>query len=385
MNPRIGSLFSGTGGLDDAVIEVLGGDVAWHSDIDPAARKLLAHHWPGVPNLGDVARIDWASVQPVDVITGGFPCQDMSHAGNRAGMKSGTRSGLWSHMATAIASLRPRLVVAENVRGLLDAPADSEMEPCPWCVGGAGEDHPLRALGRVLGDLADIGYDAAWCGLRAADVGAPHGRFRIFLLAWPADSKGDPGWLLDGDDASTPDSTGVGREGCRQAATWPIPEPAGRDRAALDDPDGLTSRRLLPTCTVEDMGQRKSVEGWDAWVARMRGSHGGNGHGASLSVEARRMRDTWGVYAEAIHHWEGIIGRPAPEPSVVGVQSGLPQLNPALSEWMMGLPEGRITGVPGLTRDHMRRLAGNGVVPQQAVAALRWLLDARSIQVGGAA
>src|SRR5699024_5104408 len=119
--------------------------------------------------------------------TGGFPCQDVSHAGKRAGLGAGTRTGLWANMLQAIDTLRPRLVVAENVRGLLSARADSDVEPCPWCMGDDLSGGPMRALGAVLADLADIGYDAAWTGLRAADVGAPHGRFRVFILAWPAE------------------------------------------------------------------------------------------------------------------------------------------------------------------------------------------------------
>lgn len=187
-----GSLFTGAGGLEMGVQSVLPGRTLWHSDIDPGACKVIEHRWPDVPNLGDVTKVDWSAVPRVDVLTGGSPCQDLSHAGRRAGMKPGTRSGLWSAMARAIDVLRPRLVVWENVRGALSAEADSGLEPCPGCVGEPGEDGPvLRALGRVLGDLADLGYDANWYGLRAADVGAPHGRFRVFIFAWPAaDAEG---------------------------------------------------------------------------------------------------------------------------------------------------------------------------------------------------
>ena len=91
---RIGSLFSGAGGLDMAVEAVFGGTTVWHSEIDKAASKVLAHRWPGVPNLGSITEIDWATVEPVDVLCGGFPCTDVSAAGKRAGMH-GTRSGLW--------------------------------------------------------------------------------------------------------------------------------------------------------------------------------------------------------------------------------------------------------------------------------------------------
>src|SRR5690625_3867989 len=185
----IGSLFSGYGGLDMAAQQVLGGRVAWFSEFDLAPSKILAHHWPDVPNLGDITATDFTQVEQVDVITGGFPCQDVSHAGRRAGLirdgEGRTRSGLWGEMLRAIDTLRPRMVVAENVRGLLSAQADSDVEPCAFCMGDDG-DSPMRALGAVLADLASIGFDAAWTGLRAADVGAPHGRFRVFILAWPA-------------------------------------------------------------------------------------------------------------------------------------------------------------------------------------------------------
>src|SRR5690348_7015493 len=182
---KIGSLFSGYGGLDMGVQAVLGGDVAWHVEYDKAPSQILEHHWPTVPNYGDITSVDWSAVVPVDIITGGFPCQDLSLAGRRAGMRAGTRSGLWSDYLKAIDVLRPRLAVIENVRGLLSGCAESDLESCQGCLGD-GEHRPaIRALGRVLGDLASIGYDARWLGLRAADAGAPHGRFRVFVLAHP--------------------------------------------------------------------------------------------------------------------------------------------------------------------------------------------------------
>jgi DNA (cytosine-5)-methyltransferase 1 len=186
-----GALFAGYGGLSMAVEAVLGANLRWVSDI-PAYDKeghmvgnapaILAHRYPGVPNLGDITTIDWDTVPRVDIIDGGSPCQDVSSAGKRAGMVDGTRSNLWVAMRDAIATIQPAFVIWENVRGALSAPAASAMESDPGLLG----DHrgvALRAAGRVLGDLADLGFDAEWEGLRAADVGAPHARFRVFVLA----------------------------------------------------------------------------------------------------------------------------------------------------------------------------------------------------------
>lgn len=198
---KIGSLFSGYGGLDLGVMEVLDAEVAWHCEWEDAPSAILDAHWPDVPNYRDVSKVDWAAVEPVDILTGGFPCQDVSLAGARRGLKDGTRSGLWSEFAKAIEILKPGLVVIENVRGLLSASAaDGELEQCAWCMGDESGEPSLRALGAVLGSLADIGYDAEWCGLRAADAGAPHGRYRVFITAWPSgDSNADgSGFKLGG-------------------------------------------------------------------------------------------------------------------------------------------------------------------------------------------
>lgn len=241
--PRIGSLFTGTGALDMAVQQVLGGEVAWHCQYDPDdehqfAAHLLRHWWPGVPNLGDITAVDFTQVEPVDILTGGFPCQDVSLAGRRTGLRAGTRSGLWSHFARAIEELRPRLVVIENTRGLLSAPADSDMEPCPWCLGDTGGEPPLRALGAVLADLAELGLDAEWVGLPASSIGAPHERWREFVLAWPADAQG-PG--LE-----------VGREGR-----------AARVRAVAEDSDVAAGHqwRLAAPGQTEGWRSRSDVGG----------------------------------------------------------------------------------------------------------------------------
>jgi DNA (cytosine-5)-methyltransferase 1 len=187
---KIGSLFSGYGGLDLAVMNVTGAEVAWHCEWEDAPSKILDKHFPGVPNYRDVSKVDFTSVEPVDILTGGFPCQDLSLAGKRAGLKDGTRSGLWSEFARAIQEIKPKLVVIENVRGLLSARADNGMEYSDEVVGYLAGRSPLTAIAAVLGDLADLGYDAKWTDVRAADAGAPHNRFRVFIIAYPNNS----GW-----------------------------------------------------------------------------------------------------------------------------------------------------------------------------------------------
>ncbi|GAA3850574.1 DNA cytosine methyltransferase [Amycolatopsis tucumanensis] len=162
--PVIGSLCTGVGGLDLGVAAVLGGRIAWYSEVDPHACAVLAARVPGAPNLGDLRAVDFTAVEPVEVLTAGFPCQDISAAGRRAGIEKGTRSGLWYTILDAIRVLGPRLVVVENVAALR------------WRNGG---------LDRVLAGLAETGYDAVWRCVRASDIGAAHRRERVFLCAVP--------------------------------------------------------------------------------------------------------------------------------------------------------------------------------------------------------
>lgn len=182
---KIGSLFSGYGGLDIGIQEVLDAEVAWHVEFDAAPSKILEYHYPGVPNYGDIRNVDWSQVEPIDILTGGFPCQDVSLAGKRRGLEEGTRSGLWYEYARAIEELKPRLVVIENVRGLFTARADSGMEYPAELLEYAGGRPILTAIQAVLGSLADLGYDAKWHGVRASDAGAAHGRYRVFIIAYP--------------------------------------------------------------------------------------------------------------------------------------------------------------------------------------------------------
>lgn len=338
--PAIGSLFSGYGGLDSGVMQVFGGEVAWHAEIEPAACRILDRWFPGVPNLGDVSGADWGASPPVDILAGGFPCTDVSTAGRRAGLHEGTRSGLWNMYARAIDALRPGLVVIENVKGLLHASASSDRWTdlgCQFCDVGDGGEPSLRALGAVLGDLADLGYDARWGLFRASDVGAPHRRQRVFAVARP---EGDADPLGGRWERAEPVGVGdaVGEVG------------AGDEDGPAADPDGAGAGVERPDVEAEP------------WA---------DGEEARLDLEAI-ARTEWSEYGPAIERWAVVMGRPAPHP-VYQAPSGATRLNPVFVEWLMGLEEGRVTGA-GLPFGAQLKALGNGVVPQQAAHAIRSLL-----------
>ena len=164
---RIGSLFSGIGGLDLGVESATGARTVWQVERDPWCRGVLAHHWPNAKQYDDVCSVG-AELERVDIIAGGFPCQDVSVAGKRAGLE-GARSGLWWEYARIVRVLRPRFVFVENVAGLLTLGLDT-----------------------VLASLAALGYDAEWGVFRAEHAGAPHRRERVFVLA-VADAAGVDG------------------------------------------------------------------------------------------------------------------------------------------------------------------------------------------------
>lgn len=163
----VGSLFSGIGGLDLG-LERAGMNVIWQSEIDPYCNKVLKKHWPEVTNHGNIKDIDWATVQRPDVICGGYPCQPFSTAGKRRGTDDPRH--LWPWVRDAISALRPSYAILENVRGHLS-------------MGGL----------QVIGELAQIGYDAEWRVVSAAGVGAPHRRDRIIIVAYPSQLFSDGG------------------------------------------------------------------------------------------------------------------------------------------------------------------------------------------------
>ena len=191
---RFGSLFAGVGGFDLG-LERAGMQCAWQVEIDPFCRQVLAKHWPDVPRYEDVRDVGAGNLAWVDVIAGGFPCQDISNAGKREGIE-GERSGLWTEFARIIRELRPRYVIVENVAALL-----------------------VRGMGTVLGDLATCGYDAEWTMLSACAFGAPHSRPRVFVLAYATGS---------GCQARSADRLGIVTTGNGQATASP--------HSALSDP-----------------------------------------------------------------------------------------------------------------------------------------------------
>lgn len=162
-----GSTFSGIGGLDRAFEYVLGARCAYACDTSAYCREILAQHAArDLPLLRDVRAVTAATVPRTDAIIGGFPCQDVSDAGQRRGLEHGERTGLWSELARCLDELQPSIGFFENVRGLLS-----------------------RGFEHVLADLAALGFDASWCCVRASDVGAPHRRERVFILATTADGR----------------------------------------------------------------------------------------------------------------------------------------------------------------------------------------------------
>lgn len=245
MRITVGSLFSGIGGLDLGLEWAGIGPIQWQVERDPFCRSALAKHWPDAERFDDVCAVGSHCLCPVDLICGGFPCQDLSYAGKGAGL-TGERSGLWFQYARIVRELRPRFVVVENVPALLS-----------------------RGLGTVLGDLAALGYDAEWHCVSAESVGAPHLRDRLFVVAYsnavrqpqPKGLEPDKRRRIGDIDQPVADARGRGKQknddagevgkavgdSCREGAGQAVPASGGgtveRERAtgesaALGNPDG---------------------------------------------------------------------------------------------------------------------------------------------------
>lgn len=246
-----GSLFTGIGGLDLG-LERAGMQCRWQIERDSFCQRILRLRWPGTPLYDDITEIAGTELAPVDLIAGGFPCQDVSLAGLRRGIGEGTRSGLYSEMLRIVRLLRPKFILMENVSGLL----------IPNEPGGAAP------IARVLGDLAESGFDAEWDCLPAAAFGAPHIRDRIFIVAYPNSHYGINSDEIKSSNRDRAPEIGKvlhqGEEkrdsgkrifsGYIDASVWWDCEPA-MDRVADGVPDQMDRLRVLGNAVVPQVAE----------------------------------------------------------------------------------------------------------------------------------
>lgn len=232
-------LFSGIGGFSLGLERSGGFETVAFCEIDPFCRKVLAKHWPKVPCYDDIRtltanRLAADGIAP-NAISGGFPCQDISHAGRQRGLGEGTRSGLYSEVIRITDELRPIIVLLENVTALFSGPSE---RPGWW-------------LGRILGDLAEIGYDAEWHCIPASSVGAPHSRDRVWILAYPEqEQRVCP--VLNADNAAEAIRT--------SAAEW---------QQNGVRPEVGTESRSVPSRWMDQPDPKRVVDGVSDWPHRL--------------------------------------------------------------------------------------------------------------------
>jgi site-specific DNA-cytosine methylase len=341
----IGSLFSGIGGLELGLESCGLGPVIWQCDSDPHARAVLAAHWPSVHRYGDVKEID-ASAPPPEIICGGFPCQDISLAGKGAGI-DGARSGLWSEFARIIRALRPVVVFVENVAALVN-----------------------RGLDRVLGDLAALGFDAEWDVFRASDVGAPHRRERLFLLAYSdgervrqfaeRGSRGGAGERATERQHAEPvhdretlaDADRAGREGMRKGEPSRPRRPDAAELRAGDVADAAGARRAIAQDSGTGGGDedaRSETQGRRAARSEQPQRDGGgalantDGIGRELVGRAGLLNGEWTPPGDDAHGCHGAYRFP-PGPSAI---TGWDGTQPAIRKCHDGVPRGLDGAIDG--------------------------------------
>lgn len=196
MTLTIGSLFAGIGGIDLGLERAGHGPVLWQVEIDARCRLVLEHHWPNAKRYEDVRSVGAATLAPVDLICGGFPCTDVSSAGKRAGL-AGARSGLWFEYLRIVTELRPSWVVVENVASGARAWVDA-----------------------VLTGLGELGYACLPIPLSAADVGAPHLRRRIFVVATNTDARSESTRAKHAEVASASAPADADQDDVRNKSRW---------------------------------------------------------------------------------------------------------------------------------------------------------------------
>jgi DNA (cytosine-5)-methyltransferase 1 len=320
---KIGSLCSGYGGLDMAVEAFYGAETAWMSDIDKSSCLVIEKRW-NLPNLGDLKKVDWSAVEAIDILTAGYPCQPFSNAGQRKGLNDPRH--IWPDIKQIISKLRPSIVILENVRG-----------------------HLSLGFKEVLQELTEVGYDAKWTIVRASDVGAPHRRERLFILAQPTDSHSIRSSLVGNESGAERNK--------RQSQS----QSQHLGESTIAHPNSSSDKQLRRAHrTIYGEGE-EFIDRPDREVVGSSGEAISNANSEQLSTNRQAQGLKWRFETPS-----KLSMRRTPNPLD---QS---KLNPIFVEYMMGLPEGWVTDL-GLSRAQQFKLLGNGVVPQQAYEAIRRL------------
>jgi DNA (cytosine-5)-methyltransferase 1 len=306
---KIGSLCTGYGGLDMAVEAFFNAETIWTCELDKYASQVIDKRINKI-NHGDLKTTDWTKVEPIDILTAGYPCQPFSHAGSRKGVND--ERHLWPHIKEIIRILQPQFVILENVRG-----------------------HFGLGFREVLGDLASIRYDATWRLVRASDVGAPHRRERLFILAYAQSRRS------------------------RQHSAI--------SKTLLEHRNGVTQHS-------NTNGDGFSMVGNNV---REKGNQRQSQFISSQLVE-KAISDTSSQCFSSVGNVPKLGRRftSRREMHLREIPAALDQgkLNAKFVEYMMGLPDGWVTDI-GLSRAQQLKILGNGVVPQQAEYALELLWE----------
>lgn len=305
---KIGSLCTGYGGLDMAVEAYFNAETIWCAEYDNYASYLIEKRF-NIPNHKNIKSINWENLEPIDILTAGYPCQPFSLAGSRQG--SNDERHLWPYIKEAISILRPKFVILENVRG-----------------------HLSLGFKEVLSDLTKVGYDARWQVVRASEVGAPHQRARLFVIAYPnsIDRRISLSNFITSNTSSVGCTCGIT---CRPEET--VTGFKSNGCVTNSNCDACSKSRRTFTCVCSESEGLRNGQ-----------NQGKTRHEYRFSREMDRQ----------------------------SVPATLDQgkLNPVFVEYMMGLPKGWITDLD-LPRTQKLKMLGNGVVPQQAFYAIQQLME----------
>jgi DNA (cytosine-5)-methyltransferase 1 len=309
---KVGSLCTGYGGLDLAVEAYFDAEMVWCAENDKYASKVIEARF-NKPNLNNIKTINWDEVEPIDILTAGYPCQPFSHAGQRKGTED--ERHLWPYIIKAISKLRPKYVILENVRG-----------------------HLSLGFKEVLGDLAQNGYDAKWRIVRASDVGAPHQRARLFIIAY-----------------ANSDACQESRRAYRKISTKSAGFQRGQNIGQARCEYGCSREIITDTDNSRGFGHMQGLSSRSNSCTTCNTNNQHKSHDGKMSELGRRFVSRREMSMQT-----------SPNTLVDG------KLNAKFVEYMMGLPDGWVTDLD-LSRAQQLKMLGNGVVPQQAYYALELL------------